>query len=156
LSGSAAERVLRERFAIAPEMSDLLGVVCLITPGNDCDSVDRLVDAVAVLADGRGPRRPAAAATTLRSAAAAVAPGAQVMTPREAYFARFRAVPLTAAAGAVAAEAVVPYPPGIPVFTPGEVVSAAKIDYLCAILAEGLHVRGPADPTLRTLRVVEG
>ena len=92
----------------------------------------------------------------MRSAAAAIAPGVQALTPREAYFAAARPVPWADAAGTVAAEAVVPYSPNIPVLTPGEIVSLAEIDYLRALRAERLHVRGPADPALRTLRVIAG
>lgn len=155
MTGSAAERLLRGRFGIAPEMSDLLGIICLISPADTPSTIDRLVDAMATLAAERGVRRPLHA-PVLRSAAAAATPGVQALTPREAYFARFRAVPLAEAVGEVSAEAVTPYPPGMPLLTPGEIVSPAKIDYLCAILAEGLHVRGPADPALRTLRIVAG
>ncbi len=84
----------------------------------------------------------------------AIAPGEQVLTPRQAYFAPSRAVPLHQAAGKVAAEAVIPYPPGIPVLTPGEVITAVKLDCLCEGLSGGMHVRGVADPTMQTLRVV--
>jgi arginine/lysine/ornithine decarboxylase len=154
LTGIAAERALRHRHAIAPEMSDLLSVICLITPGDSPARVDRLVAAVSVLAAERGPSLSAAPAS-LRSVAAAIAPGVQALTPREAYFAPTRSVELPEAVGTIAAEPVVPYPPGIPVLTPGEVVSRDKVDYLCAVLKEGLHVRGPGDPTLRTLRVVD-
>ncbi|MDF3037554.1 MAG: cad [Thermomicrobiales bacterium] len=153
-TGIAAERVLRDHHAIAPEMSDLLGLVCLVTPGDSRDTIDRLIAAVAALA---GERRPALSApASLRSAAAAIAPGAQALTPREAFFAPTRLVTLPEAVGAVAAEPVTPYPPGIPVLTPGEIVSAEKVDYLCAALAAGIQLRGPADPALRTIRVVGG
>jgi lysine decarboxylase len=153
-TGIAAERVLRHHHAIAPEMSDLLGLVCLVTPGDSRDTIDRLIAAVAALA---GERRPALSApASLRSAAAAIAPGAQALTPREAFFAPTRLVTLPEAVGAVAAEPVTPYPPGIPVLTPGEIVSAEKVDYLCAALAAGIQLRGPADPALRTIRVVGG
>jgi lysine decarboxylase len=54
----------------------------------------------------------------------------------------------------VAAELVTPYPPGIPVLAPGEVVTAAKAAYLAHARTHGIHVRGPADPTLATIRVV--
>jgi arginine decarboxylase len=153
LGAVLAERALRERYAVAPEMSDLLGVICLITAADSPASIDRLVAAVSALAAARRPAL-AASPTSLRSAAAAIAPGPQALTPREAFFAPTRAVALWESAGAVAAEPVVPYPPGIPVLTPGEVIAPAKIDYLRAALSEGLHVCGPADPTLRTLRIV--
>jgi arginine/lysine/ornithine decarboxylase len=58
------------------------------------------------------------------------------------------------AVGEVAAEPVTPYPPGIPVLTPGEVVSVEKVEYLCAAMAAGVQMRGPADATLATVRVV--
>jgi arginine/lysine/ornithine decarboxylase len=152
-TGIAAERVLRGRHAVAPEMSDLLGMVCLVTPGDYHASIDRLVGAVSALAsEGRSPLAPPA---SLRSAAAAIAPGTQVLTPREAFFAPARSVPLWDAVGEVAAESVTPYPPGIPVLTPGEIISAAKIEYLCAALAAGVHMHGPADPMLETVRVVQ-
>ncbi len=83
-------------------------------------------------------------------------PGTQAITPRDAFFAPVRAAPLADAVAAVAAEAVVPYPPGIPVLTPGEVVSADTAAYLRAVVAAGAHVRGAADPALPTLRVVAG
>ena len=77
-----------------------------------------------------------------------------MLTPRDAYFAPTRVVPLPLAAGEIAAEAVIPYPPGIPVLTPGEIISDVKLDCLREGLAAGMHVRGAADPTLQTLRVV--
>jgi arginine/lysine/ornithine decarboxylase len=78
------------------------------------------------------------------------------MSPREAFFAPSRAVPLTAAVGEVAAELVIPYPPGIPVLAPGDVVSAAKVAYLRHGATHGMYVSGPADASLATLRVVAG
>jgi lysine decarboxylase len=76
------------------------------------------------------------------------------MTPRDAFFAPARAVPLAAATGEVCAELVTPYPPGIPVLAPGEVVTADKLDYLAHGAAHGMYVCGPADPSLATIRVV--
>jgi lysine decarboxylase len=154
LTGFAAERALRTRFGIAPEMSDCLGLVCLVTPGDRPETIDRLVAAIATLAAGRR-RRSGLASPGVRSAAAAIASGVQVLTPREAYFAPARAIPLADAVGGIAAEPVVPYPPGIPVLMPGEVVAAAKVAYLRAVIAAGVHLRGPADASLRTLRVVD-
>lgn len=45
-------------------------------------------------------------------------------------------------------------PPGIPVIIPGERLTAALLDYLASGLAAGMHLPDPADPNLRTIRVV--
>jgi lysine decarboxylase len=151
LTGYMAEQLLREEFHIAPEMSDRAGIVCLVTVGDTSESIERLARAVASL---RLRPAPPTVTTCPRVAGEAIAPGEQALTPREAYFAPSRALPLTLAIGEVAAEAVIPYPPGIPVLTPGEVISHVKVDCLREGIAAGMHVRGAADPTLQTVRVV--
>lgn len=150
ITGYQAERLLRDQFAIAPEMSDAAGLVCLVTVGDTPESIQGLVRAIASLR-----RRPGSAAPSAcpRVAGEAIAPGRQALTPREAYFAPTRVVPLARAAGEVAAEAVIPYPPGIPVLTPGEVITRSKLACLQEGRAGGMHVRGAADPLLQTLRV---
>jgi lysine decarboxylase len=151
LTGLAAERALRQRLAVAPEGSDLSSVICMITIGDTNASVDQLVGAFAALCVGCTP---VTGGAPPRSWGAAVAPGQQAMTPRDAFFAAARTVPLAAAAGQVAAELVTPYPPGIPVLVPGEVISVEKLAYLEAGRAHGMYVCGPADPSLASIRVV--
>jgi arginine/lysine/ornithine decarboxylase len=153
LSGLEAERALRDRFAIAPEGSDLSSVILFLTIGDTRFSVEQLVGAFAALCAGR---RPVTTDIPPRSSGAAIAPGVQAMTPRDAFFAAARAVPLAAAVGEVAAELVTPYPPGIPVLAPGEVITADKLAYLANGSAQGMYVCGPADPSLTTIRVVAG
>jgi arginine/lysine/ornithine decarboxylase len=56
----------------------------------------------------------------------------QALTPRQAFFAPRRQVTLAEAAGKIAAATIAPYPPGIPVICPGEVIDAAALDCLAA------------------------
>jgi arginine/lysine/ornithine decarboxylase len=153
MTGIEVERILRAQFGVAPEMSDLIGIVCLITIGDTPQSIDWLVSALAAVA--RQPR-PASSpfVTLLRSSAMAVASGPQALSPREAHFSATEPVPLADAAGRIAAELVTPYPPGIPALTPGEVVTADKVAYLRMVAQAGMHVCGAADPTLETIRTV--
>jgi arginine/lysine/ornithine decarboxylase len=151
LTGLAAEQALRERFAIAPEGSDLSSVILFVTIGDTAASIDQLVGGFTALC---AERTVVAAGAPPRSSGAAIGPGVQALTPRDAFFAPARTVPLRAAAGEVAAELVTPYPPGIPVLAPGEVITADKLDYLANGRANGMYVCGPADPSLATIRVV--
>ena len=56
--------------------------------------------------------------------------------------------------GRVTVGLVTPYPPGIPAVVPGERINEAVLDYLRTGLAAGMNVPDPADPSLRTVRVV--
>jgi arginine decarboxylase len=78
----------------------------------------------------------------------------QARLPRDAFFGPADHVPADKAAGRIAAEMLSPYPPGVPVVAPGEVITAEVIDYLRTGLAAGLLISDAADPSLNTIRVV--
>jgi arginine/lysine/ornithine decarboxylase len=152
VTGYQAEDALRNRFGVGPEMSDLVGVVCLITIGDTEASIQRLVDAFATLSRER--RGSGTNSVARRSSGAAVAAAEQAMSPREAFFSPSRAIPLAQSSGEISTELVIPYPPGIPVLAPGEVITDEKVAYLDEGIAHGMYVSGPADPKLKSIRVV--
>jgi arginine/lysine/ornithine decarboxylase len=78
------------------------------------------------------------------------------MTPRQAFFALQRTVPIAAAIGEVSAEVVTVYPPGIPILMPGEVITSAQLDYLAACVRSGARITGATDPGLGSIRIVAG
>lgn len=149
LSGYALETVLRDRYAITVEAADPLSVVLNVTIGDDADDLHALVDALRDLSE-------TTTGTAVCADAALPMPSfsRQVMSPRDAFFSVSEPIQVAQSVGCVSAEIVTPYPPGIPVVAPGEEVSTAIADWLAVAGARGLHVHGPEDPTLRTLRVV--
>jgi arginine/lysine/ornithine decarboxylase len=77
-----------------------------------------------------------------------------VISPREAYFAKSRPVPIADAIGEIVAENIIPYPPGIPLLVPGEVMEQHHLEYLHYIMKQGSGVVGPEDKTLQMVRIV--
>ncbi|MFG2636735.1 aminotransferase class I/II-fold pyridoxal phosphate-dependent enzyme [Streptomyces sp. NPDC048362] len=78
----------------------------------------------------------------------------QAMLPREAFFAPAEHVPAERAAGRIAAETISPYPPGVPVVAPGEVITDAVVDYLRSGVEHGVLIPDAADSSVKTFRVV--
>jgi arginine/lysine/ornithine decarboxylase len=76
------------------------------------------------------------------------------MLPRDAFFGPVEQVPRDRAAGRVAAELITPYPPGVPVLAPGEVINQAALDYLVSGVQAGMLIPDAADASLDTIRVV--
>lgn len=155
LTGYRVEAMLRDEFGIAPEMSDHRGIVCIVTVGDTRASLSALVEALRAIAE----RYPAQSAPrtrfVARSVGGAIAPGEMPMLPRDAFFANSSAVPLPASIGRIAAEPVIPYPPGVPVLVPGERICWNKLMYLAQAVAGGATCAGAADPRLLTIRVVD-
>lgn len=64
------------------------------------------------------------------------------LTPQEAFFAPWRWLALPQAIGEVAARAIVPYPPGIPLCWPGEVISEELAAHVKVLRQRGYHLQG--------------
>ena len=155
LAGSGADGRLIETDLLAAglpvELADRDTVAPILTIGDRPEDVDRLVTAlVAAVERHRGMPRPVAAA-----AAWSVRPE-QAMAPRAAFFADHETVGAAAAVGRVSAELVAPYPPGVPVLAPGEVITADVVDLLRSTAATGTRIAYAADPGLATFQVVTG
>jgi len=151
-TGQAAARWLRSAHGVNPEFSDLRRLVCSITPADTDETCDLLVTAVRDL-------RAAHAAGSLDDDGTGSVISRwphetpeQACTPRRAQQAPTVDLPLDGAVGRVSAEMVVPYPPGIPVLVPGEVVDAGVIASIQQLVGAGSRLVGLADAKATTLR----
>lgn len=142
---------LNRTHGVQPELAGTGHVLCIATIGNTDADFERLTSAFAETCAHFGRREPGAV-STLTSDVLAVRPVA-VLTPREAFFAAEETVPLAAAAGRISAEAITPYPPGIPLVMPGERLDADVIGLLAALRRAGNPISA-ADPTLAGVTVV--
>ncbi|WP_308012423.1 ornithine decarboxylase [Arthrobacter sp. M4] len=78
-----------------------------------------------------------------------------VMHPRDAFFGPVEVVPAEDAAGRIAAEQITPYPPGVPAILPGEKINGKVVEYLRSGVDAGMVLPDPADPSMKTIRVVQ-
>jgi lysine decarboxylase len=153
LAGTGAHGGLVEADLIAAnmpvEMGDRDTVVPIVTMADDEKQLAAFTaELIAAIERHRAqPRRPAA------TAAWTVQPQ-PVLAPREAYFAPNETVTADAAIGRISAELVAPYPPGVPVLAPGELITAEALAALREVAADGGRIAYAADPTLATFQVV--
>ncbi|KAI7246641.1 hypothetical protein KC345_g12047, partial [Hortaea werneckii] len=125
ITGYETENWLRQKYNIEVELSDMYNILCLITPGDTQESVDKLLAALRVLSAihySKGeiyelkvqvPEIPQLA-----------------LIPRDAFYADTQLVPFRESAGYIIAEFIYVYPPGIPILLPGEVITQDNIDYI--------------------------
>ncbi len=149
LSGFEVEVILREKYNIEVELSDLYNVLCVISFGDTEANVSMLVSAIAEIANRELLQH--------HHKIQIVVPSTPVlaMNPRDAFYADTEVVQLEASIGRIIADVIKVYPPGIPVLLPGEIVTADNVAYIEENLRAGLPVQGPDDPTIATVRVVK-
>lgn len=131
------------------EMADRDTIIPIPTVADDEEQVAAFTEVLidAIERHRSTPRRVASAASWT------VEPE-PVLAPREAFFASNETVPATAAIGRVSAELIAPYPPGVPVLAPGELITADAVTALREVAADGGRIAYAADPSLRTFQVV--
>ena len=76
------------------------------------------------------------------------------VVPRVGKFSAKQPVPLKEAVGKISGESVATYPPGAPIIAPGEIISSEVIEYLQCMKAHGAVLKGAADPSLKTLKIL--
>jgi lysine decarboxylase len=149
LDGNQLERALIAT-GMPVELADRDTVVPIVTMLDDADTVAALVDAVVEAAAWleRAPRPRTVFAPWTQDIPVAS------LTPREAFFAPHDTVQASRGVGRISAELVAPYPPGVPVLVPGEVISREALTLLREAAAGGTRIAYAADPTLSTLQVL--
>ncbi|WP_041304752.1 aminotransferase class I/II-fold pyridoxal phosphate-dependent enzyme [Kyrpidia tusciae] len=149
ITGYDAEQILRERFGIEVELSDLYNILCIVSPGDGEEEMRALVEALEALAaefHHQIGQYPVEVKTPVMPLLA--------MTPREAFYAETDTVSLQDSVGRIFAEMLMVYPPGIPILVPGEIVTEASLEYIREHMNAGLPVQGTDDPEVRRVKVV--
>jgi lysine decarboxylase len=151
ITGHDAEKWLREKRNIEVELSDLYNILCLITPGDNEESIAALTEALKALAQEASSKKeqltplPVTLPDIPRLA----------MSPRDAFYADTELVPFHQSAGRIMAEFIMIYPPGIPILLPGEIITEDNLSYILHNKEQGLPVQGPEDFDFRYLRVIK-
>ena len=149
LSGFQLSAMLFEKYGVNVEMADFTNIVLVIGVGATEKDCVRLVDGLKEISR---ERRAAARPLSVPPGPPALPP--RQLTPRQAWFSGKRKVALEQSAGHVCGEWVAVYPPGIPVIYPGEEFTSEIVEYLKWVKASGAPVAGPADPELKTVKVI--
>lgn len=148
-SGQEVDAILSKEYDIQVDASDLFNLIAIMGTGTDQSDIDRLVKALEEIdAKYRGTAKnwifQIPSLTT-----------EMVMMPREVFLSkRMKRVPISKAAGHIAAQTLTPYPPGIPVLIPGERITKEICDYLLNLSEKALRVSGQETDKLRTVKVL--
>lgn len=149
ITGFEAENWLREHYNIEVELSDMYNILCLVTPGDNEETVSVLLTAL---------RELAGTYYSVNTANELIVKIPEIphlsLIPRDAFYGDTEVIPFKESAGRIIAEFIYVYPPGIPILLPGEVISQDNIDYIVDHVDVGLPVKGPEDRYIQNVKVI--
>ncbi|AOZ94679.1 amino acid decarboxylase [Paenibacillus crassostreae] len=161
LGGYELQRLLEEHGCI-PEMSDDVFVVLLFSLGSTIEDTNHLLDALQHISlleidtydkeQSVLPMRDAVEFSTWNISQEAIStPVAFSMKPVS--LKDIECIPLAQCAGRVAAEMIIPYPPGIPILYSGENITIQTYERLLVLESARVKCHGTKDPELHHIMV---
>ena len=154
-TGAQLDDILRREYHLEMEMCGADYVTAITTVMDSGEGLERLGDALTRIdtqltdagykPDGRSGNQKSVYSMRCDTA----------MSMGEAMEENMASVGLEDSAGCISGEFVYIYPPGIPIVAPGEWISRPILEVILEYRDKGLPVQGPADQSLRTIRVVQ-
>ena len=147
LAGIEVYDLLRDEYDIQIEFGDIGNILAYISVGDRKRDIERLISAMSEI-----KRRFGKTGTDLLSHEY-IAP-VVAETPRRAFYAEKRSLPLAETVGEVCSEFVMCYPPGIPILAPGELITAEIVEYIQYAKEKGCQMTGTEDINVERLNII--
>ncbi|XVF19085.1 hypothetical protein REPUB_Repub11eG0079800 [Reevesia pubescens] len=154
LSGFEADEILYRDHGVVSELVGTRSITLAINLGTCRDHIKRLASGIKNISAA------SLSFQTIKEKADSCgsAPFTDItmcLNPREAFFASKRKVAFGESLGRICGELICPYPPGIPVMIPGEIITKRALDYLLLVKNKGAIISGASDPLLSSLVVCD-
>ena len=148
LAGIEVYDLLRDEYDIQIEFGDIGNILAYLSIGDRPQELERLVSALAEIR--RRFQRDSSGLLSQEYIDPEV-----VLSPQEAFYANKKSIPLRESKGCVCSEFVMCYPPGIPILSPGERITAEILDYIEYARTKGCSLTGPEDPAIININVLQ-
>ena len=149
-SGYQADEILHQELGVTCELPSFLNLTFIISPGNTKADINQLVTGLISLRHRGRINLPTNDGTKFDLK---VNDFSIPISPRDAFFAQKNCLPIKKSVGYISAELICPYPPGIPVLIPGEIITEKHLQILQQVRANGSLMTGCSDPVFKTIKV---
>jgi len=149
ITGYELDNILREKYKIQVELSNYYGVLLICTIGNDEEDFIRLKRALGDLILNINDKK------LLEYINYPESIPEKVLNPRQAFYSDKQSVKLEDSIGKISGEYIIPYPPGISLISPGEIITQEIITYIQEGVKSGMIVSGIKDVNLEYIDVID-
>ncbi|HPY75814.1 MAG: aminotransferase class I/II-fold pyridoxal phosphate-dependent enzyme [Planctomycetes bacterium] len=147
LTGHQVYDILRDQYNIQMEFGDSYCVLAMLGVGDQKEWIDRLIHALKDIA--KKYRTGQKFTIQINFCNPHI-----VVSPRTAFYEKKITIPLEQSIGKISGESVMAYPPGIPIISPGELISQNIIDQIHFLQSQKTIMTGLADQEMKTIQIL--
>ena len=148
MTGYDLETILRENYNIQVELANYYGILLICTIGNEKVDFDKMIDALTDVSKNNSLEK------FINHIDYPMNIPEKVLSPREAFYKPKKSVKINESIGKICGEYIIPYPPGISLLSPGEIITKEVIEYVLLCKKEGMTISGIKDSNLKFIEVV--
>lgn len=149
LTGHEVYDLLYQKFSVQAELGDLYNILALISIGTTKEDVDKLIDALEMISKVYKRNEHMTVISTKQ-----INPISK-LNPRDAFYKEKELILIDECIGRISGESIMAYPPGIPVITPGEVITKEIIDYIKLLKNNNAYLSDMKDKSLQNILVIK-
>lgn len=149
LTGLEVYDLLYQNLSVQVELGDLYNILALVSIGTTKKDIDNLIEALSIIAKTHRKN------DSLKELNIKQINPEIKLKPREAFYAKKESVDIDKCANRICAESIMAYPPGIPIVSPGEVITEEIIDYIKLLKRNNAYLTDMKDKDLNTILVIK-
>ncbi len=148
MTGYEADEILHEQLGVTCELPLQNHLTFIISFGNTEADINKRIQSFNTLTTLSPP-----SPLSPQSPPSPLSPQSS-QAPRQAFFAPKESILLAESINRICGELICPYPPGIPVLMPGEIITLEAINYLQQVLDSGGIITGCSDRNFQKILVI--
>lgn len=149
LTGFEVYDFLYQNFKVQVELSDMYNILALISIGTTKSDVDRLISALTSISKINKKKE------KLRQIDIKPINPKSILNPREAFYLQKEIVNINDSVNKICGESIMAYPPGIPIISPGEMITKEVIEYINILKENNAYLTDMQDKSLETILAVK-
>lgn len=157
LTGYSVYESLYRDYGVQVELGDMYNILALVSIGTTKDDINKLINSLSKISKKESIRRMINNENTelkhnikLKQIKPIVK-----LSPRKAFYSNKKSVSLNEGINKISAECIMAYPPGIPIISPGEVISKEILDYIKLLRDNNVYLTDMKDKNLESILVIE-
>lgn len=149
ITGFKVYDILRDEYDIQMELGDSHNVLAIISLGDGKENIDKLIRALRDISNKYKqevkPYKSLLPSYELET----------VLSTRDAFYFEKERIKLKDSIGRISGESIMAYPPGIPIFTPGERITSEVLEYIEFLRQEETVITDLEDASLEFINVIK-
>lgn len=149
ITGYELEAILRDKYNIQVELANYYGILLICTIGNESNDFKLMENSLRDITTKYAKKE------EIQHIEYPINIPKKALSPREAFYKPKKSVKIYESIGKICGEYIIPYPPGICLVSPGEIITKDTIDYILLCNKNGMNVSGVKDSNLEFIQILQ-